>query len=374
MSKRSGQAGQVMLRNGKYVGRYYADTPERRVRKAIVLGLRKEMTLPEARRRLLDHLAKEGINTRTYLDRVLGNAKTFRDAVERWESIKLPTLAISSQYVNPKLISRHLLPFFGAKTLDDIRTGDINEWIMMMKPFEPKTVHNMYKLFRGIVNWHYRQEDQSMRKWNPDLPPLHDEEQRWFTPEESMRIIDAAHGQYKALFHLAMATGCRAGELFGLHAEDVDLTRRIIRVVRSVWRGREVRTKTRKGFREVFLDGQAAQMLSEHLRGRTSGRVFQTRNGTPLADRDVVQDVLHPLCDKLGIPRGGMHAFRHGRVSLMRANGAPEDLVKRQIGHSSLRTTSGYTHFSEEFQRNLADRLSWTHGLRTTGAISKPVN
>jgi len=339
-----------------------------------VIGLKTEMTLPEARRRLLDHLAKEGINTRIYLDRALGNAKTFRDAVERWETIKLPTLAISSRYVNPKLIAKHLLPFFGEKVLDDIRTGDINEWILTMGVFEPKTVHNMYKLFRGLVNWHYRQEDQPMRKWNPDLPQLHDEEQRWFTPEESASIIGAARGQYKTLFHLAMATGCRAGELFGLHVDDVDLMRRVIRVVRSVWKGREVRTKTRKGFREVFIDNEAAKMLSEHLQGRTSGRVFQTRNGTPLSDRDVVKDALHPLCDKLGIPRGGMHAFRHGRVSHMRANGAPEDLVKRQIGHSSLRTTSGYTHFSEEFQRNLADRLSWTHGLSHGVAISKPIN
>jgi hypothetical protein len=44
----------------------------------------------------------------------------------------------------------------------------------------------------------------------------------------------------------------------------------------------------------------------------------------------------------------------------MRVNGAPEDLVKRQIGHSSLRTTSGYTHFSKDFQRELAEKLSWT--------------
>jgi integrase len=57
-----------------------------------------------------------------------------------------------------------------------------------------------------------------------------------------------------------------------------------------------------------------------------------------------------------------MHAFRHGRVSWMRMNAVPDDLVKRQVGHSSLRTTSGYTHFSEDYQRELADKLGsgWT--------------
>lgn len=54
MSKRSGQCGQVFVRNGRFVGRYYVDTPERRIRKAVVLGLKSEMTKPEARRRLLE--------------------------------------------------------------------------------------------------------------------------------------------------------------------------------------------------------------------------------------------------------------------------------------------------------------------------------
>jgi hypothetical protein len=38
MSKRQRQTGQVVIRNGKYIGRCYFDTPDRRVRKAAVLG------------------------------------------------------------------------------------------------------------------------------------------------------------------------------------------------------------------------------------------------------------------------------------------------------------------------------------------------
>ncbi len=160
------------------------------------------------------------------------------------------------------------------------------------------------------------------------------------------------------LFHLAASTGMRAGELFGLKVEDIDFKRQLIRVVRSTWMGREVPTKTRKGYREIFIDEKTVQALQQYLADRTTGLVFPSKTGTPLRVRDIVFDVLYPLCDRLGIKRGGMHAFRHGRVSLMRVSGAPEDLVKRQIGHSSLKTTSGYTHFSEDFQRDLANKLS----------------
>ena len=155
----------------------------------------------------------------------------------------------------------------------------------------------------------------------------------------------------------------RAGELFGLHVEDLDMNRGVIHVRRSVWRGQEVSPKTRKGYREVWIDSATVRMIQAHLGSRTSGRVFQTRNGTPLTDHEVLRDVLHPICDRLKIPRGGMHAFRHGRVSHMQQNHVPPDFTKTQVGHSSLRTTSGYTHFSDAFKREIVEQLapSWTH-------------
>jgi len=86
----------------------------------------------------------------------------------------------------------------------------------------------------------------------------------------------------------------------------------------------------------------------------------------PLDTSNVLSEVLHPLCDRLSIPRGGLHAFRHGRVSHLQANNVPGDFTKGQVGHSSLRMTSGYTHFSEDFARETVERLaselpSWTH-------------
>lgn len=361
MSKRSGQSGHVFVRNGRYVGRYYVDVPEGRVKKAITLGLKSKMTKPEARRRLLDIISSEGINEPTYLERALGSAKTFNDVADQWERIRVPKLGLNSQYMSPKLVAKHLRPFFGKMAIDGIKTGIINEWIStVMKGFEPKTVHNMYKLFRAIVNWQYRQEDQQPRKWSPDLPPLPQHEQRWFTPEEAALIVANAKGRNKMLLHLAASTGMRSGELSGLRVEDVDFKRHLIRVVRSTWLSKEVPTKTRKGYREIFIDKDTVQALRGYLGTRTTGLMFPSKNGTPLRNREMVFDILYPLCDSLGIKRGGMHAFRHGRVSLMRTGGAPDDLVTRQIGHSTLRTTSAYTHFSEDFQRDLANRLSWT--------------
>jgi integrase len=265
----------------------------------------------------------------------------------------------------PRLIAKYLRPRFGPKPLEEIKTGMVNDWIVELqeKGLEPKTVHNLWKLFRAIMNWHSQQNDEPPRKWYPTLPAISAEEQRWFTQQETGQIVNAAEGQCRVLFHLAGASALRAGELFGLHVEDLDMSRGVIHVRRSVWRGLEVSPKSRKGYREVWIDSATVQMLGQYLGDRKSGRIFQTKNGTPLNDHDVLRDTLHPICERLQIPRGGMHAFRHGRVSYMQQNSVPPDFTKTQVGHSSLRTTSGYTHFSDAFRREIAERLapSWTH-------------
>jgi len=241
-----------------------------------------------------------------------------------------------------------------------IKTGIVNDWIASLnrKGLQPKTVHDMWKMFRAVMNWHLQQNDEPQRKWYPTLPVIPEDEQRWSTQEEIGRIVDAASGQYRVLFHLAGFSGLRAGELFGLHVEDLELNRGIVRVRRSVWRGKEVSTKTKKGYRNVLIDSGTFQILRQHLGTRTSGRVFQSRSASPLDTSNVLSEVLYPLCDRLLIPRGGLHAFRHGRVSHLQTSGVPADFTKSQVGHSSLRMTSNYTHFSEQFQRETVERLA----------------
>jgi integrase len=343
------------LRSNRWIGRHYVDVPGQvsRRRLAVVLGLKHELTKPEAKLKLLSIITTEGINTAGHLERSLEPVKTFNDVADVWKSKRLPQLKESTRYVAPKLVAKYLRPFFGQMAVAKIRSGTVNDWIadLQSKGLEPKTVHNLWKLFRAMMNW-------QPRKWYPVLPAIAQNEQRWLTQAEIGQIVSAAKGQYKVLFHFAAATGLRAGELFGRHVEDIDLKRRMIHVRRSVWRGQEVSPKTVRGYRDVWIDSATANVLQTHLGERTTGRVFQTRYGTPLSDHDVLQSVLYPIFDELKIKRGGMHAFRHSRINHLQQNGAPPDFTRRQVGHSSLRTTSGYTHFDEAYAREVVEKLA----------------
>ena len=81
--------------------------------------------------------------------------------------------------------------------------------------------------------------------------------------------------------------------------------------------------------------------------------MFETRAGTPFCKSNVRRK-LNQILKKLNLAPAGLHAFRHGRVSVLQANGVPGDLVKEWVGHSSLRTTSRYTHFRDDFRMQVA--------------------
>lgn len=361
MSKRSGQSGSVRSVGCKWYGRYWRDVPgkEKREHAHVILGVKSSMTKPEARRKLMEIIEVEGVNEPQHLERALKPAVTFNSIADAWEAKRLPLLHTSSQFITPSRLRNHVRPFFGNMPIEEIRTGTVNDWIRSLTPkgLEPKTIHNLWKDFRAIVNWHRKQMDEPKVTWYPDLPALPDDEQRWFTQPEIKQIVNAATGQYKVLFHLAGYTGLRSGELVGLRIEDLKLDHGVIEVRRAVWNGIEGETKTKSGKRNVFIDSVTIRLLRDFLGGRQSGWLFQSRVGTPLENRDICRRVLTPLCKKLGIVPGGMHAFRHGRVSHMQANMMPGDFVKDQIGHSDLRITSNYTHFEHRQKREMVEKL-----------------
>ena len=112
----------------------------------------------------------------------------------------------------------------------------------------------------------------------------------------------------------------------------------------------------------VHMEAVLVQMLRQHLNGRTSGRVFQTRNGTPFS-KDNVRRKLHSILEELKLNRGGLHAFRHGRVSFLRKKGVADKIINDWIGHSTLRMADLYTHFEDADRQQVANDLGVLNGV-----------
>jgi integrase len=82
-----------------------------------------------------------------------------------------------------------------------------------------------------------------------------------------------------------------------------------------------------------------------------------TKLGTPWDHSLVRKRKFHPLLTRLGIPKCGFHAFRHGNATLLDQIGAPMAVRQDRLGHTEPQTTMGYTHAVTADERTTADDL-----------------
>lgn len=72
--------------------------------------------------------------------------------------------------------------------------------------------------------------------------------------------------------------------------------------------------------------------------------MFPSKNGRPLRNNNVLRRHLHTILQALSIREGGLHGFRHGRVSFLVENNTPVEVIKAWVGHGSERMVRIYTH------------------------------
>jgi integrase len=368
MSRRRGQRGAVRVVGEKYVGRFLVDVPGSivRVKKAVQIGSIHEMTESEAKRWLAHYIEEQGVNGEAHLARSRSSSVTFGDAAELWRQRQLIACGKrSSQSSMGCELRNHVVPL-----LKDIPLEEVNDYSLIRDSiatwqeeeredgevgYSYKSIRNFFGHIRAVYNFYRDETAQKGKprigewfvKWERIAPPKPIEvEQPHFSAAVTAAIVNKAKTQiYRALYASAYGVAGRGGEVFGLHVEDVRGQSNgtgIVCVRRSVFAGQENTTKSDKP-RYVPIDASVMAEIKKHIAGRTSGYVFETRNGTPLSLSNVLEDSLHPIFYELGIPRTGMHAFRRGRISEWVYSGVSRQVIRDWAGHGSDKLVDLYT-------------------------------
>jgi len=157
----------------------------------------------------------------------------------------------------------------------------------------------------------------------------------------------------RLIVELLYATGIRVSELCGLDVDDVDMSRRVLRVL---GKGNKQRT--------VPFGAPAADALTAWLdRGRPalatpeSGPALllgaRGRRLDPRQARTVVHQTISAVD---GAPDIGPHGLRHSAATHLLEGGADLRVVQELLGHSSLATTQLYTHVTVARLRAVHDQ------------------
>ena len=198
--------------------------------------------------------------------------------------------------------------------------------------------------------------------------------QIWDELQVSQFLVAVRGQRNEILYHLALATGMRRGELLGLQWGDMDWASGILRVERQVIEpeggGFEFQTpKTDYGRRAIQLEpglvGRMRQQLTlvELTRIFARGKwqehnlIFPSTVGTPINGYTLSKE-FHRLCQAAGTPAIRLHDLRHTAASLMLNHGIPLIVVSRILGHSKPSITMDiYGHLLPGIQAGAAELM-----------------
>lgn len=360
MARRRYQRGTIFLRGKRkpvWVARWREDILEpgasraKRVLRSEVLGTRAQFpTKRLAQRELERRLAP--VNSPDYRPRT---NITFGEFAERWTRTVLLQQKPSTRAATESLLRCHLLPQFSDMSLSAISTEMLQRHLSSANGLSAKTVRNALGILKSMWKtgraWGYVVHDPFQ---GLQLPKRCRPTPKLFSLEEIQKILASAKEPQRTLYWLAAETGMRAGELCGLFWEDIVDGRVFVR--RSAWHGRLQTPKTEAAVRAFAI----SPALSRHLESRRgTGLVFRYRNGRPWKGEKVVEYHLGPLCEQLGIPRRGLHAFRHGNATLLVSLGVTPKVVASRLGHTDPHLTLDlYTHLVREDDRRAVEKLA----------------
>jgi integrase len=196
----------------------------------------------------------------------------------------------------------------------------------------------------------------------------------WDESQVSQFLVAIKGQRNEILYHLALATGMRRGELLGLQWTDIDWQAGILRVERQVIEPEGgsfefQEPKTNYGQRAIQLGpglvGRLRQQLNLVGLARAFARdkwkehnlIFPSTVGTPQNGYNLSKE-FHRLCQAAGVPEIRLHDLRHTSASLMLNHGIPLIVVSRILGHSKPSITMDiYGHLLPGIQAGAAELM-----------------
>ena len=232
------------------------------------------------------------------------------------------------------------------KPLHDVVLRDIQAWGLAMEAIhKPASVARRLTTIRSLFSFAHK---IGYLRWNVaaavTTPPVEDKLAQRILTEDQMARLQAVlrNKRDNALLRLLYIAGLRISEASGLrwrHVTPRDGGEAQLEIFGKGGKSRPV----------LIPAGMAQQLMG--LKLRTDGPddpVFRSRStarrGEAMGRRDVWKTVKRAV-QRADLPREiSPHWFRHAHASHALDRGAPIHVVQQTLGHSSLTTTSRYTH------------------------------
>lgn len=170
-----------------------------------------------------------------------------------------------------------------------------------------------------------------------------------YSKEQVAALLAAARNpKHRALLMCVYGAGLRVGEVVVLRPEHIESARGLIRVEQG---------KGRKD-RYTLLPNRLLEELRSYFQYFHPGEwLFFGRDRAKPLPVGTAQKIFYLARNRVGIDHGGIHTLRHCFATHLLEAGADIFELKRMMGHSAIKTTSGYIHISKEHLQSVRSPL-----------------
>ncbi len=299
--------------------------------------------------------------------------ETVTQFLTRWlADVAKPTVRATTFYNYDSIVKKHISPRIGGVQLQKLTPAQV-QWLyseMDRKGVGPNPRRLAHAVLRRAFKHAVKQGLVIRNVCDAVEPPTVPKSQ--ITPldeNQVAQLLAAAKGdRLEALYHLAIGSGMREGELFGLQWSSLDLTTGTVSVSRSLC---EIsgklslgEPKSAKSRRMVTLPQHAVVALETHRKRQMAAGfggveyVFCNQHGGPLRRSHFQADEFKPLLTRAGLPPVRFHDLRHTHATLMLLAGENPKVVQERLGHSSIGITlDTYSHVLPSVQTGAATKL-----------------
>lgn len=272
-----------------------------------------------------------------------------------------------SWQVDERIARQRLSPAFGARRLDGIRRGEVENWLhdLAAQGLSPATCNRNLAVFKSVC---------SLAMLHGVLPAgqspcagvsafkIHFQRERCLNLAEARRLMRALERSSRpeaAAIRLLLLTGARKSEILKARWENVRLDQRLLTVPLS---------KSGKP-RHILLSDEAVAVIRSLPRAPGCPWLFPGHApGKPLSDIFLFWRTLRR---GLGLADMRIHDLRHSFASFLVNAGHSLYEVQKLLGHSDPRTTMRYAHLGQasllSATQNVSDFLTPDSGRTSEG-------
>ena len=272
-----------------------------------------------------------------------------------------------------KNLNNHILPVFGARKMASINSLEINEFIKDLKCKKTQyanrenhalsngTIEKIYHILHTIIQYAF---DNDIIDKNPcdkvklNLKKQNDSEIHYYTIDEYNHLLEELKNEditKRLAVEIAIKTGLRRSEIFGLKWSDIDFTNNIMSVNKTRQKSQnkmlELTTKTYSSIRDITIPDSLSELLKEYyLEHKDNEYILQD------IDYDNLTAWFRYWQEKHNLPRIKFHDLRHTHATLLLSQGVDIKTIQKRLGHSDISTTLNvYAHSVKELDKKASD-------------------